>query len=82
MYHFGGDDPSIPPGDVERLREAQPDAPVYVYPGAGHGFNCEQRESYDAASAALARTRTLEFLNRYLTGDGSGGDTRSGAASS
>jgi carboxymethylenebutenolidase len=82
MYHFGGDDQSIPPADVERVREAQPDAPVYVYAGAGHGFNCEQRQSYDAASAALARTRTLEFFTRYVAGGASGGDTRTGAAPS
>jgi carboxymethylenebutenolidase len=82
MYHFGSDDQSIPPGDVERLREAQPEAPLYLYPGAGHGFSCDQRESYDAASAALARSRTLEFFTRYVAGDGAGGDTRIGAAPS
>jgi carboxymethylenebutenolidase len=41
---------------------------VYSYAGAGHGFNCEQRDSYNPQAAALARTRTLEFLARYLTG--------------
>jgi carboxymethylenebutenolidase len=82
MYHFGGDDPSIPPADVERVHEAQPDAPVYVYAGAGHGFSCEQRQNYDAASAALARTRTLEFFTRHVAGGASGGDTRTGASAS
>ena len=33
---------------------------------AGHGFNCDQRGSYDAASADLARTRTLQFLAQHL----------------
>ncbi|HET7197051.1 MAG TPA: dienelactone hydrolase family protein, partial [Burkholderiales bacterium] len=61
-------DKSIPLADVERIRAAQPAAPVYVYEGAGHGFNCEQRDSYDAAAAALARTRTLDFFARYLAG--------------
>ena len=41
---------------------------VNLYEGAGHGFNCDQRESYDPQAAALARTRTLEFLGRYLAG--------------
>ncbi len=68
LYHYGSEDKSIPLTDVERLRAAQPAAPVYVYEGAGHGFNCEQRDSYDAAAAALARTRTLEFFARYLAG--------------
>ena len=68
LYHYGSEDKSIPLADVERLRAAQPAAPVYVYEGAGHGFNCEQRDSYDAAAAALARTRTLDFFARYLAG--------------
>jgi carboxymethylenebutenolidase len=55
--------------DVERIRAAaNPPAELFVYSGAGHGFNCEQRGSYDAQAAALARQRTLEFIARYLTG--------------
>jgi carboxymethylenebutenolidase len=68
LYHYGSEDKSIPLADVERIRAAQPAAPVYVYPGAGHGFNCEQRDSYDAAAAALAQRRTLDFFARYLAG--------------
>lgn len=68
LYHYGSEDKSIPLADVERIRAAQPAAPVHVYEGAGHGFNCEQRDSYDAAAAALARTRTLDFFARYLAG--------------
>ena len=68
LYHYGSEDRSIPLADVERIRAAQPAAPVYVYEGAGHGFNCEQRDSYDAPAAALARTRTLDFFARYLAG--------------
>ena len=68
LYHYGSVDKSIPLGDVERIRAAQPAAPVYVYEGAGHGFNCGQRDSYDAPAAALARTRTLDFFARYLAG--------------
>jgi carboxymethylenebutenolidase len=33
---------------------------------ADHGFNCDQRGSYDEPAATLARTRTLEFFGRYL----------------
>jgi carboxymethylenebutenolidase len=68
MYHFGADDQSIPAADVERVRAAHPESPLYVYAGAGHGFNCEQRGSYQPQAAALARTRTLEFFARYLSG--------------
>ncbi len=69
MFHYGTNDKSIPLTDVEQTRAAVP-APqnVYLYEGAAHGFNCEQRDSYNPQAAALARTRTLEFLARYLTG--------------
>jgi carboxymethylenebutenolidase len=66
MYHYGSEDQSIPLADVERIRAAWPGAPVYTYQGAGHGFNCEQRASYDPQAASLARTRTLEFLARHI----------------
>jgi carboxymethylenebutenolidase len=68
IYHYGSADHGIPLSDVERIRAAQPAAPVYVYEGAGHGFNCDQRDSYDASAAALARTRTLDFFARYVAG--------------
>jgi carboxymethylenebutenolidase len=69
MYHFGAADKSIPPDQVERLQAAHPQGIFYVYEGAGHGFNCDLRPSYDPAAAALARRRTLEFLARRLAGE-------------
>jgi carboxymethylenebutenolidase len=68
MYHYGATDHAIPLAEVERVRAAQPAAPLYVYEGAGHGFNCDQRDSYDAQAAALARTRTLDFLALHIAG--------------
>jgi carboxymethylenebutenolidase len=68
MFHYGSEDHGIPLSEVERIRAAQPAAPVNVYQGAGHGFNCEQRDSYDPQAAALAHTRTLDFFARYLAG--------------
>jgi carboxymethylenebutenolidase len=65
LYHFGEQDPHIPPGDVEKIRAADPSGTFHLYP-AGHGFNCEDRGSYDAASAGLARERTLSFLSAKL----------------
>jgi len=72
MYHYGTEDKSIPLPDVERIRAAYPQAPVYTYDGAGHGFSCEQRASYDPQAAALARSRTLEFFARYVGGSAVG----------
>ncbi len=66
MYHYGTEDRSIPPADVEQIRAAYPEAPVYSYEGAGHGFNRDQSDSYNPQAAGLARTRTLEFFARYV----------------
>jgi carboxymethylenebutenolidase len=38
---------------------------VHVYP-ADHGFNCDERASYDAPSARLARERSLSFLRAQM----------------
>lgn len=65
MLHFGEKDEHIPVTGVRELAALYRDIPVHLYP-AGHGFNCDQRESYDAPSAALAWTRTLEFFGKHL----------------
>ncbi len=62
LMHFGTEDASIPMEAVEAIRIAQPDATIHIYEGAGHGFNCDQRGSYDEASSITARRRTTEFL--------------------
>lgn len=61
MYHFGNRDKSIPPEAIGKIRAADPAGEFHVY-DADHGFNCDQRASYDAAAAQLARGRTLQFL--------------------
>jgi len=69
MFHFGADDASIPPEAIERHREAWPQSDVFVYPGAGHAFDRDvDPHAYDAASATLARERTLGFFARHLGG--------------
>ena len=65
MYHFGEQDQHIPLADVEKIRAADATGVFHLYP-AGHGFNCDERPSFHAESAALAGRRTLEFLGRHL----------------
>jgi carboxymethylenebutenolidase len=65
MLHFGETDHGIPLTDVQKIIDRYEDIPIHVYP-AGHGFNCDQRGSYDKPSAELALTRTLEFFHRHL----------------
>jgi len=66
QMHFGDQDGSIPMDDVQAIQAAQPNAAVYVYAGAGHGFGCDQRASYHAASYTLAQQRTLDFFAQHL----------------
>jgi carboxymethylenebutenolidase len=65
IAHFGARDAHIPLSDVETLRQRHPTVPIYVY-DADHGFNCNERGSYDAPSAALARERTLALFAETL----------------
>ena len=68
QFHFGEKDHFIPLSDVEKLRVATAslgECELYVYP-ADHGFNCDQRGSYDAGAAALAWQRSVDFLRRHL----------------
>jgi len=65
LAHFGERDAAIPVDTVRAFGAAHPEVELHLY-DAGHGFNCDQRGSYDAASAARARERTLAFLARHL----------------
>jgi carboxymethylenebutenolidase len=65
MLHFGEKDHAIPIDKVKVFISKQPKLPVHVY-DANHGFNCDQRGSYDAPSAKLALERTLAFFGENL----------------
>jgi len=65
LFHWGETDQSLPLDQVKAFAAKHSGETHYFYP-AGHGFNCDQRESYDAASAKLARTRSLEFLRKHV----------------
>ena len=65
LAHFGERDHWIPLEGVQAFQKAHPGVQVHVY-AADHGFNCDQRGSYDAAAAPLARERTLAFFAKHL----------------
>ncbi len=67
LYHFGDQDRAIPMTDVEKIRSTYPDAVVHVYPGAGHGFNCDDRASYSAPDARLSFGRSVAFLREQVS---------------
>ncbi|MBV8522894.1 MAG: dienelactone hydrolase family protein [Acetobacteraceae bacterium] len=66
QMHFGEKDASIPLSDVEAIRAAQPGTEIYVYPGAQHGFGCNERASYSKPEADLAWERSLAFFVKHL----------------
>ncbi len=65
MCNFGEKDQSPTLEQARQITAAHPTITAHYYP-AGHGFNCDQRGSYDAPSAKLARERTLAFFRQHL----------------
>ena len=61
ILHLGKTDELIPPADVEAIRQAQPDLPVYLY-DAGHAFVAPN--GYDEEAARLSKLRTLALFSR------------------
>jgi carboxymethylenebutenolidase len=70
LAFFGEKDAFIPLDSVERLKaEAKrhgKQVEVIVYPGADHGFFCNERASYQAAAAADSWERLKKFFARHL----------------
>ena len=66
QLHFGEQDHGIPLAEVDLIRQAQPQTEIFIYKGAGHGFGCSERDSFDPAANALAQQRTLAFLQEHL----------------
>ena len=64
LMHFGALDAHIPLSDVELIRQKRPDCEIHVYPGADHGFHCDERGSYNKDAATLAWQRSLNWIAR------------------
>jgi carboxymethylenebutenolidase len=65
ILHFGKKDQHITPDHWEKIREAHPDVPLYLYE-ADHGFFSADRPPtiHDPDSARLARLRTLQLFHQ------------------
>jgi len=66
QLHFGEKDAGIPLTDVETIKAKRADVEVSIYPGAQHGFHCDERPSYDKTSADIAWPRSMAFLAKHL----------------
>ena len=65
LAHFAQEDQWIPMDTVQAFVKAHPEVEVHTY-AAHHGFNCDQRGSWHAPSAQLARERTLAFFAKHV----------------
>jgi len=70
LFIFGDQDQGIPAADIEAIRSrllalGKPHE-IAVYPGAGHGFFCDERPSYHPAAAEQAWNKTLLWLESFL----------------
>ena len=65
LSHFGELDKHITLDSVKAFERQHPEVEVHLY-AADHGFNCDQRGSYNAGAAATALERTLFHFARHL----------------
>jgi carboxymethylenebutenolidase len=63
--HFGAKDQMIPVDSVRKFQQAHPEVPIFIY-DADHGFNCDERPSYNKKAAEIALQRTLAFFAQYV----------------
>ncbi len=74
LLFFAGDDPYIPPDQVKaidaKLGELGKDYRLKTYPGTGHGFFCDERESYAPDAARDAWIELTRFFGEHLIGAG------------
>ena len=66
QMHFGEKDESIPMSTVDEIKKKQPQAEVYTYAGAPHGFACDERASFRKEASDVAWQRTTEFLAKHM----------------
>jgi carboxymethylenebutenolidase len=66
MCNFGEADQSPTLAQAKEIAAAHPEITAHFYPGAGHGFNCDQRGSWNPEASKLARSRTIEFFRKHL----------------
>ena len=70
LLFYGDKDQFILPEHVEtftgRLKQLGKNFQSHVYPGAGHGFFCNDRPSYNAEAAKDAWQKTRDFLEANL----------------
>ena len=66
LLHFGKKDKGIPPLSIEKIKKYikknKNKVELFEYENADHGFNCDERKSYNQIAAKMAYEKTLKFL--------------------
>ena len=69
---FGEEDANPTPADVAtieaELKRHGKDYEFHMYPGCGHGFNCNGRSSYRPEAAKDAWAKAMAWFDKYLKG--------------
>ena len=65
QFHFGDKDAAIPLDDLQKIKDTLQDSPLYVYDDSGHGFTCNDRDSYNAGATERAYARALEWMSKH-----------------
>lgn len=65
QFHFGDKDAAIPLDDLQKIKDALQDSPMYVYDDAGHGFTCDDRDSFNPGATERAFARALAWMDEH-----------------
>ena len=63
--HYAELDKHIPASAIEKVRKslaANRQVTIYTYPNVDHGFNCDQRSTYNRQAAMLSYGRSVNFF--------------------
>ena len=68
LAHFGKLDTGIPEEKIKSIKDFSKkqnfELQIFEYENSDHGFNCDDRKSYNKPSSVLALKRTLNFIER------------------
>jgi len=71
LMHFALNDSYIPLSAIIKIKEAlggNKHVQIETYANVDHGFNCDQRGSYNRQAAMLAFARSADFFSKHLLG--------------
>ena len=65
QFHFGDKDAAIPLDDLQKIKDVLQDSPLYVYDDSGHGFTCNDRDSFNEGATERAYARALDWMSQH-----------------